>query len=93
MIGPMTDTTPILPPLTRNQRVVFQHVHGPHPGLFQIGGHTNDFNGQQPPDILGPFKALGRSVTASLVRSTPRYVLYREIAPPKGLGRFDRRQR
>ena len=79
----------------RNQRVVLEHTQGPFAGLLQITGHSDDFGGQQPPTLTDEFDIMPgkRKGCAGLVKSTPRYVLYREITKPDGLGKFDRRQR
>ncbi len=78
----------------QNQRVVLEHRAGPYAGLFQITGHASEI-GDTPPSCTKPFEETvsGRWIQASLVKSTPRYVLYREIIAPEGLGTFDRRQK
>lgn len=88
-------TAPVLPPLQRNQRIVLEHTQGPFKGLHQITGHSDDFDGADPPTVTEPFDITPgkRHGVAGLVRSNPRYLLYREITAPEGLGTFDRRQR
>lgn len=84
---------PTVPAMRR--RVVLEHTCGPHKGLMQIMGTTDDIDGAQPPAVtdefeISPWKRRG---VAGLVRSNARFVLYREITAPEGLGTFDRRQR
>ena len=84
-----------LPEIPRNQRIVLVHTQGPFAGLHQIMGHTDQFGGQQPPALSDIFDMIpdGRKGQASLIKSTPRAVFYREIAATTGLGTFDRAQR
>lgn len=81
--------------LAGGRRVVLEHTTGPYKGLHQIMGHTDDFGGKQPPTVTDEFdiQPFARRGVASLVRSNPRYLLYRELTKPEGLGTFDRRQR
>ena len=91
----MDENTPALgPTFTRNQRIVLEHTAGPYAGLFQIKGHSDEFEGRQPPALTDVFEIQPgqRLGVASLVKSTPRYVLYRELTRPAGLGIFDQRQ-
>jgi hypothetical protein len=82
------------PEISRNQRVVVQHSKGPHKGLYQILGHTDDLpKGQVPSTTLATLIPDGRPAQIDLVASKPRYLLYREFVAPEGLGAFDRRQR
>lgn len=77
----MTDLSmPDISP-TRNQRVVLEHTQGPYAGLHQIMGHSDDFNGEAPPDMTDMFDIQpgSRTAQASLVKSTPRYLLYKEL--------------
>lgn len=79
----------------RGRRVVLEHTNGPFKGLKQIMGHSDDFNGEPAPVTTDEFEINPgkRKGIAGLVKSTPRYLLYREITKPEGLGTFDRRQR
>ena len=79
---------------TRNQRVVLEHTNGPFKGLKQIMGHSDDFKGEPPPTVTPEFDITPgtRKGVAGLVKSTLRFLLYREITKPEGLGTFDRRQ-
>lgn len=80
-----------------DKRVVFQPTQG---GVAQIVGALDE--GAKPPVGLGPFETQGRIVEfASLIKVTPRYVLYREVMherPKNHLGHvtgggFDQAQR
>lgn len=96
MIAGMTEILdPVMPAITRNQRIVLEHTCGPYAGLHQIVGHSDQHGGQQPPALTEPFTITPgeRMALASLVKSTPRFLLYRELTVPEGLGRFDRAQR
>lgn len=78
--------TPKLPVAARNQRIIFLNTTGPYAGLHQIGGHTDDFPATEPmPPALGPFDTTGPTgrtgLFAGLKKSTPRWLLYAEIAP------------
>ena len=65
--------------MPNNLRIVFEHTEGPFAGLFQIGGHSDEFAGQPLPSILAGFTALGRQVaSAKMVKINERYVHYRE---------------
>lgn len=79
----------------RNLRVVLEHTNGPFKGLHQITGHSDDLDPGPPPALTEEFDiAPGkRRGVAGLVRATSRYLLYRELTKPEGLGTFDRRQR
>lgn len=83
-----------MPEIPNNQRVVLEHRTGRFRGLFQIMGHVSEFQDGlpvvTPPTVEWPRKD---AITACIVASRPRYVLYREITAPDGLGTFDRRQR
>ena len=89
-----------LPPLSPEQdkRVLFQHTTGPLAGLHAIMGCVSGLGlkpGQILPTEATNFTAQGRTIPfASLVKVTPRYVLYREPLefgkPARG---FDRSQR
>ena len=86
------------PELPRNQRIVFQHTAGPHADLYQIIGHSDQFGGRAPDTQSQPFTVefpppARENVVATLVQSKPRYLLYRELTNPTGLGTFDRSQR
>lgn len=88
----------LFPEIARNQRVVVHHQTGPYKGLFQIIGHTDETGGQVPP-LVDDFKmTVGtklniREFPIGLIASKTRFVLYREITNPTGLGRFDPRQK
>lgn len=89
-------TESLLPPVTeRGRRIVLQHVKGPFKGLMQIMGHTDDFKGTAAPIVTEEFDINPgtRKGIAGLVKSTRRYLLYKEIDKPEGLGIFDRNQR
>lgn len=101
MDTPQTDQ-PLFPAIPRNQRVVLEHKTGRFQGLFQITGHSDQFEGQSVPPVTPPFRLWPRedeTLLAGLIRSTPRFLLFREIAPTPGLGLhrdlmpFDRSQR
>lgn len=84
-----------VPEAPRNQRIVLEHTTGPYKGLFQVLGHTDEFEGEQPPltsevFTITPGERQGQSC---LVASHPRYLLYREITAPEGLGTFHKDQR
>lgn len=70
------------------RRVVLEHTQGPHKGLTQILGNAEELTmGNRPlPEFLPAMSVLGRDVEfASLIRVTPRMVIYREVFPaPKG---------
>lgn len=87
-----------MPEIARNQRVVLEHTAGPYAGLMQIIGHTDQFGGRQPDEITEPFTIefpppARHNVLAGLVEAKPRYLLYRELSNPTGLGTFDKAQR
>ena len=67
----------------RNQRVVLEHTNGPFKGLKQIMGHADDID-SPPPTTTGEFDITpgARKGIAGLVKSTPRYLLYRELICP-----------
>ena len=79
--------------LTRNQRVVFAYASG----LHRIIGCSTD---EQPPTVLSEVQPISQFLAGEeapqrvfgLVASKPRYLLYREITPPEGLGTFHGRQ-
>lgn len=94
----MTENTLQMPEIAtgRGQRIVLLHTRGPHKGLHQIMGHSDDFFGSGAPDttteefVITPGTRKG---IAGLVRSTPRYLFYKEVTAPEGLGTFDKAQR
>ena len=96
-ISGMTDITMPDIDTRRNQRVVLEHTNGPFKGLKQIMGHVDNMGGGKgaPEATTEEFDITpgARKGIAGLVKSTPRYLLYREITKPEGLGTFDRRQR
>jgi len=94
-ISYMTDIVMPEPDTRRNQRVVLEHTQGPYAGLKQITGHSDELDPGPPPTMTEEFDITPgkRRGIAGLVKSTPRYLLYREITKPDGLGTFDRRQR
>lgn len=67
----------------QNQRVVLLHALGPHAGLFQITGHASELGDGPPPACTEPFSETvsNRVIVAGLIRSNPRYLLYKEIDP------------
>lgn len=68
------------------KRVVFEPTQGPRKGLPHILGTLEDET--QPPEFLNGFHEGGRRIEfASLIKVTPRFVLYREVSP-KPTGRF-----
>ena len=79
--------------LTRNHRIVFAYTSG----LHRIIGCSTD---EQPPIVLTEPQQISEFLASKekpqrafgLIHAYPRYLLYREIAPPEGLGTFDRRQ-
>ena len=79
--------------MTRNHRIVFAYTSG----LHRIMGCSTD---ETPPTLLGDVARISEVLAGTakgqtmfgLIRAYPRYLLYREIAPPEGLGTFDRRQ-
>ena len=78
-------------------RLVLEHRTGQLVGVLQIIGLTDKFGGQPPAVYEGPrsINELLQQVPPkqfSLIASKPRMLLYREIAPPEGLGTFDQRQ-
>jgi hypothetical protein len=77
------------PEIPRNQRVVVRFGNGMH----QILGHIDQLGGRTPPTTTLATFAGGRTAPIDLVASKPRYLLYVESTPPKGLGTFDRRQK
>jgi hypothetical protein len=91
------DTSVQLPAIRRNQRLVLQHTTGPHAGLFQILGHTDELDGADPEPFYGSFDLTfpeKRSAPISLVASKRGYVLYREIfTPVAGMKGFEKGQR
>lgn len=89
----MTEKLPTVP--SRGQRIVLQHTAGPFKGLHQIVGHSDEFKGTQAPTLTEPSLITpgARQGVAQLVQSKPRYLLYRELTKPEGLGTFDTRQR
>jgi len=82
----MTDTlsTPeaILSP--SNLRIVLQHTTGPHKGLMQIMGTSQQFGGESLPACTDVFdiQPHARKGVAGLVRVARRFALYREIDSP-----------
>lgn len=84
-----------LPEIPRNQRVIIEHVTGKLAGISQIVGHTDHFMGQQPPPLLKEMQSVvaPAKIDAGLVKAKPRYLVYREVTNPTGLGTFDRGQR
>jgi len=69
-----------------HKRVVFIGTEGPGKGIPQIRGYFGEEDGL-PPEFVDRFTGIAdRHVPfASLVKVTPRYVLYREVfAAPKG---------
>lgn len=84
-----------LPCIKPNQRIVLLHTKGPFAGLHQIMGHSDEFEGRTPDAVTEPFDIMpgARRGMAGLVRSTPRFLLYKEIDKAEGLGTFDARQR
>ena len=67
------------------QRVVLKHTQGPYPGLMQIQGCLDDAPSPLP-TYVEPFETMVGTVArtvqgASLTKSRPRYVLYREYKP------------
>lgn len=69
---------------SRGQRIVLQHTQGPYKGLHQIMGHSDEFGGEQAPAVTEPFDITpgARRGLAGLVRSNPRFLLYKEINSP-----------
>ena len=67
------------------QRVVLKHTCGPYPGLMQIQGCLDDAPSPLP-TYVEPFDTMVGTVKrtvqgASLIKSRPCYVLYREYKP------------
>ena len=77
------------------KRIVLEHTNGPHAGLMQITGHGDSLDSWPPPTATDEFETTvdPRKTFAQLVKATPRYLLYRELTKPEGLGTFDQRQR
>lgn len=89
------NTLEMMPDATnRNQRIVLQHTTGPFAGGFQIMGYSDEFGTQLPPTLTDVFDISpgARKGRASLIKSTPRYLLYRELVALEGLGAFDTKQ-
>lgn len=82
----MTENTLQMPEIAtgRGQRIVLLHTRGPHKGLHQIMGHSDEFEGRTPDAVTEPFDITpgARRGMAGLVRSTPRFLLYKEINTP-----------
>lgn len=73
------------PRLAHDKRIVVQHTQGPLAGLWRIMGRTSDLKAGKPgplPHFVEPVDFLDHQGACSLVRSKPRYVLYRELMPP-----------
>jgi hypothetical protein len=67
--------------VTPIRRIVLLHSRGPYAGLHQIMGTTADFGGKQPPAVTDAFTITPgtRVGQASLMKSTPRYLLFKEL--------------
>lgn len=96
LIAEMLDVNEsIFPPITSaNKRVVLQHASGLTQILGTTDGLMESFNVASLPAML-PEVDLGTHVNGcSLIRVTPRYVLYREFMPELvGLKAFNPAQR
>lgn len=73
-----------MPTIRDNRRVVLEHRTGRCAGIFQIMGHVSEFE-DNVPSVAAPINPWPRTdrIMADLVKSTPRYVLYRESGSEK----------
>ncbi len=72
--------TTTMPPIEdRGRRVVLLHTTGPHAGLHQITGHTDDFHGPAPV-FTGDFTITPgtRTGRAQLIACRRSFLLYHE---------------
>ncbi len=90
----MDSNSPLMPVVASpTKRVLIEHRAGPLAGLFQIQGTTAEFDTAEGlPTLFEGISVGDRVFSVGLVKVTKHYVLYREIAPPEGLGTFDTRQ-
>lgn len=75
--------------MPESRRVVVVETQGPHAGMTRIIGYFDTADPGAVPEYVANFLGIGdRHVEfASLIKATPRYVLYRETFP-RPTGRF-----